>query len=145
MIYCIGFGGLENLKLRSAQNLFKPFINSGKTSLKWNFLRFQINAYLGEKIKKWKYFILLSILLLKTQINGDSAQFTEVYELKEDIGVGSYSVCKRCIHRATNMEFAVKVLPESKSFVHSIYLYIQYAYLYIIYINLNYRLTDRHF
>lgn len=37
-------------------------------------------------------------------------QFTDVYELKEDIGVGSYSVCKRCIHIATNMEFAVKVL-----------------------------------
>ena len=33
----------------------------------------------------------------------------EYYEVKEDIGVGSYSVCKRCIHKATNMEFAVKV------------------------------------
>lgn len=44
------------------------------------------------------------------QLHGNSAQFTDVYELKEDIGVGSYSVCKRCIHIATNMEFAVKVL-----------------------------------
>lgn len=48
-------------------------------------------------------------LFLK-QLHGSSAQFTDVYELKEDIGVGSYSVCKRCIHVATNMEFAVKVL-----------------------------------
>uniref|UniRef100_A0A8C9FKC7 Uncharacterized protein n=1 Tax=Pavo cristatus TaxID=9049 RepID=A0A8C9FKC7_PAVCR len=26
---------------------------------------------------------------------GDNILFTDVYELKEDIGVGSYSVCKR--------------------------------------------------
>lgn len=43
-------------------------------------------------------------------MNGNAAQFSEVYELKEDIGVGSYSVCKRCIHSGSNMEFAVKVL-----------------------------------
>ncbi|VCW91212.1 unnamed protein product [Gulo gulo] len=48
------------------------------------------------------------------QINGNAAQFGEVYELKEDIGVGSYSVCKRCIHTATNMEFAVKIIDKSK-------------------------------
>nr|KAF6492935.1 ribosomal protein S6 kinase A6 [Molossus molossus] len=48
------------------------------------------------------------------QINGNAAQFGEVYELKEDIGVGSYSVCKRCIHTVTNMEFAVKVIDKSK-------------------------------
>ncbi|RMC21174.1 hypothetical protein DUI87_02032 [Hirundo rustica rustica] len=46
--------------------------------------------------------------------SGLSAQFTDVYELKEDIGVGSYSVCKRCIHVATNMEFAVKIIDKSK-------------------------------
>uniref|UniRef100_A0A8D2N9D1 non-specific serine/threonine protein kinase n=1 Tax=Zonotrichia albicollis TaxID=44394 RepID=A0A8D2N9D1_ZONAL len=48
------------------------------------------------------------------QLHGNSAQFTDVYELKEDIGVGSYSVCKRCIHIATNMEFAVKIIDKSK-------------------------------
>ncbi|KAF3816181.1 hypothetical protein GH733_014770, partial [Mirounga leonina] len=48
------------------------------------------------------------------QINGNATQFAEVYELKEDIGVGSYSVCKRCIHTATNMEFAVKIIDKSK-------------------------------
>uniref|UniRef100_A0ABI7VSN3 non-specific serine/threonine protein kinase n=1 Tax=Felis catus TaxID=9685 RepID=A0ABI7VSN3_FELCA len=48
------------------------------------------------------------------QINGNSGQFAELYELKEDIGVGSYSVCKRCIHTATNMEFAVKIIDKSK-------------------------------
>uniref|UniRef100_A0A8D1NNT3 non-specific serine/threonine protein kinase n=2 Tax=Sus scrofa TaxID=9823 RepID=A0A8D1NNT3_PIG len=48
------------------------------------------------------------------QINGNAAQFGEMYELKEDIGVGSYSVCKRCIHSATSMEFAVKIIDKSK-------------------------------
>ncbi|XP_019787768.1 ribosomal protein S6 kinase alpha-6 isoform X4 [Tursiops truncatus] len=48
------------------------------------------------------------------QINGNAAQFGAAYELKEDIGVGSYSVCKRCIHTATNMEFAVKIIDKSK-------------------------------
>lgn len=43
------------------------------------------------------------------QLHRNSIQFTDGYEVKEDIGVGSYSVCKRCIHKATNMEFAVKV------------------------------------
>ncbi|XP_004714186.2 ribosomal protein S6 kinase alpha-6 [Echinops telfairi] len=48
------------------------------------------------------------------QINGSAAQFGEVYEVKEDIGVGSYSVCKRCIHTANNMEYAVKIIDKSK-------------------------------
>jgi p90 ribosomal S6 kinase len=35
--------------------------------------------------------------------------FSDGYVVKETIGVGSYSVCKRCVHKATNMEYAVKV------------------------------------
>ncbi|KAL8190316.1 UNVERIFIED_CONTAM: Ribosomal protein S6 kinase alpha-3, partial [Gekko kuhli] len=42
------------------------------------------------------------------QLHRNSIQFTDGYEVKQDIGVGSYSVCKRCIHKATNMEYAVK-------------------------------------
>ncbi|XP_078067438.1 ribosomal protein S6 kinase alpha-6 isoform X1 [Mustelus asterias] len=48
------------------------------------------------------------------QLHGNSMQFNDGYELKEDIGVGSYSICKRCIHRVTNMEFAVKIIDKSK-------------------------------
>ncbi|XP_029390222.1 ribosomal protein S6 kinase alpha-6 [Mus pahari] len=48
------------------------------------------------------------------QINGNAAQFSETYELKEDIGIGSYSVCKRCIHSASNVEFAVKIIDKNK-------------------------------
>lgn len=35
------------------------------------------------------------------------------YEFKEVLGFGSYSVCKRCIHKKTNKEFAVKVIDKS--------------------------------
>ncbi|MCI4394142.1 hypothetical protein PGIGA_G00165560 [Pangasianodon gigas] len=40
--------------------------------------------------------------------------FTDVYDVKEDIGVGSYSVCKRCVHQSTGMEYAVKIINKEK-------------------------------
>uniref|UniRef100_A0A8C3HT94 non-specific serine/threonine protein kinase n=1 Tax=Chrysemys picta bellii TaxID=8478 RepID=A0A8C3HT94_CHRPI len=43
------------------------------------------------------------------QLHGNNIHFTDGYEIKEDIGVGSYSVCKRCVHKVTEAEFAVKV------------------------------------
>lgn len=45
------------------------------------------------------------------QLHGNNIHFTDGYEIKEDIGVGSYSVCKRCVHKATEAEYAVKVRP----------------------------------
>ncbi|NWS77841.1 KS6AA kinase, partial [Crotophaga sulcirostris] len=56
---------------------------------------------------------LLSAPLLQ-QLHGKNVQFNDGYVVKEAIGVGSYSVCKRCIHKATNMEYAVKVIDKSK-------------------------------
>ncbi|XP_062393126.1 ribosomal protein S6 kinase alpha-3-like [Sardina pilchardus] len=44
----------------------------------------------------------------------NARQFSDVYELKEDIGEGSYSVCKRCIQRSTGAEYAVKIINKSK-------------------------------
>lgn len=43
------------------------------------------------------------------QLHRSMSQFSDTYEIKEDIGVGSYSVCKRCLHKGTGMEYAVKV------------------------------------
>ncbi|XP_069751552.1 ribosomal protein S6 kinase alpha-1 isoform X1 [Narcine bancroftii] len=48
------------------------------------------------------------------QLHGNNMNFADGYELKEDIGSGSYSVCKRCIHKTTNMEYAVKIVDKSK-------------------------------
>ncbi|XP_067392079.1 ribosomal protein S6 kinase alpha-2 isoform X2 [Emydura macquarii macquarii] len=48
------------------------------------------------------------------QLHGNNIHFTDGYEIKEDIGVGSYSVCKRCVHKATEAEFAVKIIDKNK-------------------------------
>lgn len=34
---------------------------------------------------------------------------TDEYELREEIGRGSFSVCRLCVHRASRQEYAVKV------------------------------------
>ncbi|XP_052087652.1 ribosomal protein S6 kinase 2 beta-like [Mytilus californianus] len=40
--------------------------------------------------------------------------FSEEYEMKEDIGIGSYSVCKRCIHKLSGQSYAVKIMEKEK-------------------------------
>uniref|UniRef100_A0A7N6AX49 non-specific serine/threonine protein kinase n=1 Tax=Anabas testudineus TaxID=64144 RepID=A0A7N6AX49_ANATE len=47
------------------------------------------------------------------QVNIQS-KFSDLYELQEDIGVGSYSICKRCVHRVSAMDYAVKVYDEGR-------------------------------
>ncbi|KAL0276155.1 UNVERIFIED_CONTAM: hypothetical protein PYX00_003784 [Menopon gallinae] len=36
------------------------------------------------------------------------------YEIREEIGRGSYSVCRKCLHRTTRLEYAVKIIDKSK-------------------------------
>jgi len=45
---------------------------------------------------------------------GKTGSFAQEYELLEEIGQGSYSVCRRCVHRATRTEYAVKIVDKSK-------------------------------
>ncbi|XP_034147659.1 ribosomal protein S6 kinase alpha-6 isoform X2 [Esox lucius] len=56
---------------------------------------------------------LLSMLSV-VQMHGGSSQFSDQYELHEDIGVGSYSICKRCVHRVSTVDYAVKIIDKSK-------------------------------
>uniref|UniRef100_A0A672PNQ6 Ribosomal protein S6 kinase n=1 Tax=Sinocyclocheilus grahami TaxID=75366 RepID=A0A672PNQ6_SINGR len=53
-----------------------------------------------------------SIVQVYTLIN--VSQFNDAYEVKEDIGVGSYSICRRCIQKSTGMEYAVKIINKAK-------------------------------
>ena len=51
--------------------------------------------------------------------------FTDVYELKGELGLGGYSICRECCHKKTGEEFAVKVsqprrsLPVRSLFYHT--------------------------
>uniref|UniRef100_A0AC35TLZ7 Ribosomal protein S6 kinase n=1 Tax=Rhabditophanes sp. KR3021 TaxID=114890 RepID=A0AC35TLZ7_9BILA len=43
-----------------------------------------------------------------------SNAFLDDYIVKEDLGQGSFSVVKKCVHKATNVEYAVKMISKSK-------------------------------
>uniref|UniRef100_A0A8C7L1A8 Ribosomal protein S6 kinase n=1 Tax=Oncorhynchus kisutch TaxID=8019 RepID=A0A8C7L1A8_ONCKI len=49
------------------------------------------------------------------QLHRNAAPFSDVYDVKEDIGVGSYSICKRCVQKSNSMEYAVKVYDDGRS------------------------------
>ncbi|CAH2221643.1 ribosomal S6 kinase alpha-1 isoform X1 [Pelobates cultripes] len=55
-----------------------------------------------------------STMLSLPKVCSKNVLFIDVYNVRETIGVGSFSVCKRCIHKGTNMEYAVKVIDKSK-------------------------------
>uniref|UniRef100_A0A8C4GS99 Ribosomal protein S6 kinase n=1 Tax=Dicentrarchus labrax TaxID=13489 RepID=A0A8C4GS99_DICLA len=48
-----------------------------------------------------------------THLRGDVA-FSDVYELKEEVGQTATSVCKRCLHRVTAVEYSVKIIERAK-------------------------------
>ncbi|XP_063773621.1 ribosomal protein S6 kinase alpha-2 [Pseudophryne corroboree] len=48
------------------------------------------------------------------QLHGNNVQFTDGYAIKKIIGSGTFSICKQCVHKSTNTEFAVKIIDKSK-------------------------------
>uniref|UniRef100_A0A3P8YTG2 non-specific serine/threonine protein kinase n=1 Tax=Esox lucius TaxID=8010 RepID=A0A3P8YTG2_ESOLU len=48
------------------------------------------------------------------QLHGTSIHFSDGYEIKEDVGLGAYSVCKRCVHKITSVDYAVKIIDRAK-------------------------------
>ncbi|XP_023231727.1 ribosomal protein S6 kinase 2 beta-like [Centruroides sculpturatus] len=52
------------------------------------------------------------------QVTGKSLTYKDTiykeYEFKENLGTGSYSVCRRCIHKESGREYAVKIVNKSK-------------------------------
>uniref|UniRef100_H3A9Q1 non-specific serine/threonine protein kinase n=1 Tax=Latimeria chalumnae TaxID=7897 RepID=H3A9Q1_LATCH len=87
--------------------LISPELKPEMLLKKWSFITVESESLFEARI-------VLSILDDVKQLHRNSIQFTDGYEVKEDIGVGSYSICKRCIHKATNMEYAVKIIDKSK-------------------------------
>ncbi|XP_055340481.1 ribosomal protein S6 kinase alpha-2-like isoform X2 [Paramacrobiotus metropolitanus] len=57
---------------------------------------------------------LRQIPALKGFAVGPPSRFTDDYELKEQIGEGSFSTCRRCIHKTTGVEYAVKIIDRLK-------------------------------
>ena len=63
-----------------------------------------LKALQGNKVK-----LGCVIVFRGTAANVKTGAITNEYEIHEEIGRGSYSVCRRCVHKATRTEYAVKV------------------------------------
>ncbi|XKL62061.1 hypothetical protein PGB90_001894 [Kerria lacca] len=48
------------------------------------------------------------------KLAGIKRNVTDEYELFNEIGKGSYSVCRLCVHRVTRIEYAVKIIDKTK-------------------------------
>jgi len=46
--------------------------------------------------------------------DGREDYFSKVYDLKEELGKGAFSVVKRCVHKKSNEAFAVKMISTTK-------------------------------
>lgn len=54
------------------------------------------------------------MLIILQKMAEEEVLFDDVYELAEEIGRGPFSIVRRCIHRQTGQEFAVKIVDVAK-------------------------------
>uniref|UniRef100_A0A8C7V8J9 Ribosomal protein S6 kinase n=1 Tax=Oncorhynchus mykiss TaxID=8022 RepID=A0A8C7V8J9_ONCMY len=59
-------------------------------------------------------FVVPVFIYYNMQLHRNTAQFSDAYDVKEDIGVGSYSICKRCVQKSNSMDYAVKIISKAK-------------------------------
>uniref|UniRef100_A0A8C4GSY6 non-specific serine/threonine protein kinase n=1 Tax=Dicentrarchus labrax TaxID=13489 RepID=A0A8C4GSY6_DICLA len=57
--------------------------------------------------------VAVCVMCSLQHLRGDVA-FSDVYELKEEVGQTATSVCKRCLHRVTAVEYSVKIIERAK-------------------------------
>uniref|UniRef100_A0A914EG20 Calcium/calmodulin-dependent protein kinase type II n=1 Tax=Acrobeloides nanus TaxID=290746 RepID=A0A914EG20_9BILA len=53
-------------------------------------------------------------MVVSQTMNNTSTKFSDNYEVKEELGKGAFSVVRRCIQKATVMEFAAKIINTKK-------------------------------
>uniref|UniRef100_A0A8C4F2V1 Ribosomal protein S6 kinase n=1 Tax=Dicentrarchus labrax TaxID=13489 RepID=A0A8C4F2V1_DICLA len=68
----------------------------------------------------------LCVMCSLQHLRGDVA-FSDVYELKEEVGQTATSVCKRCLHRVTAVEYSVKVVDTKKDPSEEIEILLRYG------------------
>jgi calcium/calmodulin-dependent protein kinase (CaM kinase) II len=56
-------------------------------------------------------------------MNNLSTKFSDNYEVKDELGKGAFSVVRRCIQKATGMEFAAKIINTRKLSARGIKIY----------------------
>ncbi|KAI6203602.1 Non-specific serine/threonine protein kinase [Aphelenchoides besseyi] len=94
----------------AAHELFRGF-SFVATSIAQNCLDDSGISEMQSPLKKTKPTLTSKIIAASKTVK---RSFLDDYELKEEIGMGSFSTCRRCINRITGEEYAVKIIDKSK-------------------------------
>jgi serine/threonine protein kinase len=75
------------------------------------------SALLVGSEQSWSGVVKKSMVVSENGIHStmnNTTRFSDNYEVKEELGKGAFSVVRRCIQKATNMEFAAKIINTRK-------------------------------